>query len=602
MAIEVERLVATLEARFNQYEKSLNKALGQTNRSFSQIERRGTILESRLAKLGVNSFAGFVKGGLAAAAAAVSLTAAVNGTKDALQQFGDIADNAKASGLDAEFFQGLAYQAELAGVSMKQLSGALGAFNRNAGLAIEGKGRMVTQLRALNPALLESVRAATLQEERIRLVADALAGEESGAKRAAIATAAFGDAGLKMVDAFQGGAASIDRTVARARELGIVVDRELIARADELGDEFDTASKVMDLQFKQALVDLAPLMISAAQLAGNIAGGIKDIVTWVQTLGQFLDGPGAGGSMFGDLSAAGKNDLRQALSVASINAEAVRNGRRAPDNLYGGMLGGNGQIKLLPPPAAPSIPTLDEIDARNKAAEAAIRQAERVKELIANLEHERSLIGLSARDQAIMNALRDAGAAATDEQRARIEELTAAIYDETAAAEQMQQIMEDLVGIAADAGKALIEAFADGKIEANELIDILGDVAKKLIDIGGNLLFGALTGGASGISFRAGGGPVSGGRPYVVGERGPELMVPGRSGTVVPSDMLQRAVSSGGGGATFAPVINIDARGAQMGAADAIGAEVRRQLVGFTRFELPRLHRQMIADPARANL
>ena len=37
---------------------------------------------------------------------------------------------------------------------------------------------------------------------------------------------------------------------------------------------------------------------------------------------------------------------------------------------------------------------------------------------------------------------------------------------------------------------------------------------------------------------RALGGPVSAGRPYMVGERGPELMIPGRAGTVVPNNKL----------------------------------------------------------------
>ena len=35
--------------------------------------------------------------------------------------------------------------------------------------------------------------------------------------------------------------------------------------------------------------------------------------------------------------------------------------------------------------------------------------------------------------------------------------------------------------------------------------------------------------------FRANGGPVSSGTPYIVGERGPELFVPSRSGTIVPN-------------------------------------------------------------------
>lgn len=37
------------------------------------------------------------------------------------------------------------------------------------------------------------------------------------------------------------------------------------------------------------------------------------------------------------------------------------------------------------------------------------------------------------------------------------------------------------------------------------------------------------------VEYRANGGPVTAGRPYVVGERGPELIVPRRSGTVIPN-------------------------------------------------------------------
>jgi hypothetical protein len=42
----------------------------------------------------------------------------------------------------------------------------------------------------------------------------------------------------------------------------------------------------------------------------------------------------------------------------------------------------------------------------------------------------------------------------------------------------------------------------------------------------------------AGISGRAEGGWVDGGRPYLVGERGPELVVPGQSGNVIPNHQL----------------------------------------------------------------
>ncbi len=54
---------------------------------------------------------------------------------------------------------------------------------------------------------------------------------------------------------------------------------------------------------------------------------------------------------------------------------------------------------------------------------------------------------------------------------------------------------------------------------------------------------GSLEGGAGALSFpidmaRANGGTVSGGSPYLVGERGAELFVPSRSGTVIPNNNL----------------------------------------------------------------
>ncbi len=55
---------------------------------------------------------------------------------------------------------------------------------------------------------------------------------------------------------------------------------------------------------------------------------------------------------------------------------------------------------------------------------------------------------------------------------------------------------------------------------------------------------------------RAKGGPVSGGQMYMVGERGPELFVPGRSGTIVANDKM-------GGGSTNV-VVNVDAKGSSV--------------------------------------
>lgn len=56
-------------------------------------------------------------------------------------------------------------------------------------------------------------------------------------------------------------------------------------------------------------------------------------------------------------------------------------------------------------------------------------------------------------------------------------------------------------------------------------------------------LFGGGGGGGFGIPFLADGGKTVGGRPYIVGERGPELFVPSTAGTVVPNDQLGMGTS-----------------------------------------------------------
>jgi hypothetical protein len=69
--------------------------------------------------------------------------------------------------------------------------------------------------------------------------------------------------------------------------------------------------------------------------------------------------------------------------------------------------------------------------------------------------------------------------------------------------------------------------------------------------IGNTANFSSAFGGA-----RANGGPVSSGQTYMVGERGPELFVPGRSGTIVPNGAM--------GGDTTNVVVNVDAKGSSV--------------------------------------
>jgi len=82
----------------------------------------------------------------------------------------------------------------------------------------------------------------------------------------------------------------------------------------------------------------------------------------------------------------------------------------------------------------------------------------------------------------------------------------------------------------------------------------------------------------SGFTPRANGGSVTAGRPYLVGERGPEMFVPGAQGNIVPNNAM-------GGGASV--TVNVDASGSSVeGSGDqaaqlgkAIGIAVQQELI-----------------------
>jgi len=93
---------------------------------------------------------------------------------------------------------------------------------------------------------------------------------------------------------------------------------------------------------------------------------------------------------------------------------------------------------------------------------------------------------------------------------------------------------------------------------------------------------GGIFSGAGPYKFpgKAAGGPVFAGSPYVVGERGPELFVPGRSGTIVPNNQL------GSGGDNVSVVVNVDAKGSSVQGNDAQGNQLGRAISAAVQQEL----------------
>jgi hypothetical protein len=113
------------------------------------------------------------------------------------------------------------------------------------------------------------------------------------------------------------------------------------------------------------------------------------------------------------------------------------------------------------------------------------------------------------------------------------------------------------------------EAIANFKSLRDVLKGVLADIAQIAIRETVTKPLAALaTTFFSGLSFRAAGGPVSSGMPYIVGERGPELFVPSSSGRVM--------ANGAGGGMVLQTTIHIDSRTDQAQVAQLVAGAMQQ--------------------------
>lgn len=294
-----------------------------------------------------------------------------------------------------------------------------------------------------------------------------------------------------------------------------MVDSDLIARAEELNDELATATRVADLQFKQALINLAPVMVFVAETAARTAADIRGLID------AFRDLEGQSGTSLGgrlrDLGADRldierqilelQNEQRSNASLFSGAENKILDGKIAAFKEQLSALSAE-EAKILAilearklsqpgtPPVTPGIP--EDTGARDKRARAALREAEAVKELIANLEMELALVGASDVERQKANALRQAGAAATEEQKIAIAALVEAIHEETAATEAASAAAQELADLGKSVLGGMIADLKAGKSAAEILAGALDKVADKLLDVALNSIFDGIGKGGGG--------------------------------------------------------------------------------------------------------
>lgn len=230
--------------------------------------------------------------------------------------------------------------------------------------------------------------------------------------------------------------------------------------------------------------------------------------------------------------------------------------------------------------------TLDRLRAQVEGQRA--RDRERFEDIAGSITPANRALREYEQQQESLTQFVDAGIISEQEFGETVEATTLALGRQL---EEIDRRANSASDVSRQLGLTFSSAFEDAIVKGEKFRDVLSgiaqDIAKLIIRKGitepfVNAVGPSINSATSGIGEwfaenvgnlftsapgRAIGGPVSAGMPYMVGERGPELFMPTANGNIVPNHAL-------GGGITFAPSYNIDARGADAGVEQRINLGV----------------------------
>lgn len=523
---------------------------------------------------GLQRFSASAKAAAAAAAAAfagaaTAVSVAVMRTVNTADQLGKVAERL---GVNVEYLQEMRHAAEMSGMAVANFDMALRRFIRRSSEAAQGTGAAKGAFEELGISLTDGNGRLKDSELLLNEVADALQKVESPADKLRLAFKMFDTDGAAMVNLLNQGSAGIALLRQEFRDLGLLISQETIEAAGRFNDNLDRLSKTgtgltvqLTARMLPTLESITAQMFSAAQdtkrldavakaldvtFKGVVSMGMAVVWTFGQ-IGKFVTAASAalerfkamdfGGvaavwkdysldavDSFGDMLSQIRELWREGDPFELIEASA-RRASSVMDEGLGVMMDWSARVKDVLGTTRKAHDDLKAAGRRvwEQTRTPAERYAETLKELNTLLEYHKS-IGEDFQDtydRAVIQAQ---------------EELDRALGKTGESFNANEVAFESWM-------RSVSDGFADAILKAESFGDVLKRLLAQLAKAElSNWLFSAITGKSGGGSilgsifggFRADGGPVTAGRPYIVGERGPELIVPRTSGQVIPNHEL----------------------------------------------------------------
>lgn len=223
---------------------------------------------------------GVLRGGLVAVgAAAGAVVLGLAGAAAATASYGgEIDDMAQRTGLATDTLQELRYAAGLTGTNLDAVAGSLTKLTMNMASARDGNKEAAAGFARLGISVLDAHGKLRLTDDVLTEAATKIAAISNPTERTAAAIGVFGKSAGEIMPLLRQGGAGLAALRQEARDLGLVLDQETIAKADELGDSMDSLQFWLGAVVRMAGAELLDPLIAAAKATLEWAKANRELI------------------------------------------------------------------------------------------------------------------------------------------------------------------------------------------------------------------------------------------------------------------------------------------------------------------------------------
>lgn len=565
---EYNRFVNGVQTAEKQFTQSLDKMLSAGRITEQQLERHfdgilspaknqnfGAKGEAAGAAFGTRFGLGFVKTVVTSILGGAFLSAIIADAR----AMGDLEDAARRASIPLEKMQQIIFTLRREGLGESEAVKDIEKITRLVADAANNPRNSLARLFAENDVKLAGKSVEQVITDLSRLMQNA----PEGAKKAITDLLGISD---KWIDVLEKGPEEFVRLQKEANASGAVLDEVAFRKAEEFRKNWNEATTRWGDTMRSVISDILPLLDSliskALDFGAFLARAAKNDYNFLSVLGNEVFGSG-------DLKALTNDQLKMARQIAgSLAGVGGVNSKGTIEQIDQILNERQNQIAVtVRPYRGPTGNDTTRLPGRYQAPKSGTGDPaeDAIRKRIALLEAEAETIGKTAfeRDKArvaaeLLAAAEKAGLQITPEvidganrlatQYALVADNTRLMKERFEAAQSViktfgNEAIDGIMGLI-DGTKTLNQVLADtlrtfSKMALQAALLGEGPLAtffgtKSSVPGGAGGLFGTLFGGLFG-GFRAGGGPVTAGKAYVVGEKRPELFVPNVSGVIVPN-------------------------------------------------------------------